>query len=75
MSQMIQKGLFNQGRNEGKIEDIVRLLRIRFNQISDEIVDELNSRTDLVALDSLFDLAVQCDTFNEFCRCLEVTLL
>ena len=75
MSQMIQKGIFFQGKVEGKIEGkievIMRLLHIRFNRIPDEIGDKLNCRTDLVALDSLFDFAAQCKSIDEFADALK----
>ena len=54
------------GQLKEKVKDISKLLQIRFNQVPDEIANELNSRTDLVALDSLFDLAAQCKTLEEF---------
>ena len=59
------------GRIEELIKKIVRLLQLRFNQVPGEITDELNSRTDLVALDSLFDLAAQCKTLDEFAKALK----
>jgi len=74
MAEAVQKSIIQEGieigKVEGKIEekikDILKLLHFRFNQVPGEIVDELNSRTDLVALDSLFALAYQCDTLDEF---------
>ena len=79
MAEMIKNGIYQQGIEVGeargqlkeKIKDILKLLQIRFNQIPDVITDELNSRTDLIALDSLFDLAAQCDTLDEFAKALK----
>jgi hypothetical protein len=66
MAEMIKIGIFQQGKIEGIINKILRLLQLRFNQVPDEIASELNTRTDLIALDSLFDLAAQCNTLDEF---------
>ena len=66
MAEMIKNGIYQQGKVEGVINKILRLLQLRFNQVSDEIANELNSRTDLVALDSLFDLAATCTSLDEF---------
>ena len=54
------------GELKGKIHAILKLLQIKFNQVPDAISDELNRRTDLVALDSLFELAAQCDSLDAF---------
>jgi hypothetical protein len=78
MAEVVQKSIIQEGieigeargRIEEKIKDILKLVQLRVNQIPDEIVDELNSRTDLVALDSLFDLAAQCNSLDEFTKAL-----
>ena len=54
------------GETRGKINSILRLLRLRFNRVSITIEEELNARTDLIALESLFDLAAQCNSLDEF---------
>ena len=65
------------GRAEGKViaktDAIIQLLRIRFNlyQVPGFIVDDLNRRTDLIALDSLFNLAAQCDSIDTFAKALK----
>ena len=71
MAEVIRKGIFQQGKLEEKIRDTLRLLQLRFGEIPNEIVDELNSRTDMIALDSLFDLAAQCNTWNDFAKALK----
>ena len=55
-----------EGKVEEKINDITKTLRFRHKQVSDSIVAELNRRTDLIALESLFEVALQCDTIDEF---------
>jgi len=54
------------GRLKEKINDILELLHIRCKQVPDTIVDELKSRTDLIALQSLFVIAAQCNSIEEF---------
>ena len=54
------------GELKGKIHAILKLLQIKFSRVPDSISDELNRRTDLVALESLFDLAAQCDSIDAF---------
>ena len=75
MAETIQRGIYQQGKLEGmvieKINAIQKLLHIRFNTVPNEIVDELNSRTDLVALDSLFEVAYQCQSLDEFAEFLK----
>ena len=70
MAETIQKGIFGQGVERGKLEEkinkILKLLQIRHKQVPDIIVDELNSRTDLIALESLFEIAAQCNSIDEF---------
>ena len=59
------------GELKGRIRDIQKLLEIRFHKIPGVIADKLNGRTDLVTLDSLFDLAAQCKTLDEFTNALK----
>ena len=74
MAETIQKGIIQEGIEIGegrgriteKINAIQKLLRFRFSQIPNEIADDLNSRTDLIALDSLFEVAFQCKSIDEF---------
>jgi len=60
-----------EGRVTEKINDIQKLLRFRFNPVPDEIVNDLNGRTDLIALDSLFEVAYQCQSLDEFSEALK----
>ena len=59
------------GRVEEKINVILELLRIRFKRVPSTIADELNGRTDLIALKSLFEVAAQCDSIDEFADALK----
>ena len=54
------------GELKGKIQAILALLQFRFVQVPEDIVVELNKRTDLTALQSLFALAYQCKSLDEF---------
>jgi hypothetical protein len=49
-----------------RIQDILTFLRAKFQYVPDEIVTELNKRTDLTALESLVALAATCTTLDEF---------
>ena len=75
MAELIQKGIFQQGVERGKLEekinDIMKVLRVRVKQVPDSIVDELNERTDLIALDSLLEVAAQCNSIEEFADALK----
>ena len=46
------------GKLEEMVNDLLKALRIRFYRVSDEIVNELKGRMDLIALDSLFEFAL-----------------
>ena len=59
------------GKVEGKIDAILQLLRIRFNRVPGYVAEGLTERTDLVALDSLFDLAAQCESIEVFVNALK----
>ena len=54
------------GRAEGKSEDIKHILNRRFNVIPDHLENKLNSLSDIVELKRLFDLALDCDSLEEF---------
>ena len=49
-----------------RIKDILTFLQTKFQHVPDEIVTELNKRTDVTALESLVVLAAQCNTLDEF---------
>ena len=59
------------GELKGRIKDILALLQFRFAQVPDEIAIELNKRTDLTALHSLFALAYHCTSLDEFANALK----
>ena len=54
------------GEARGQVKDILSLLEFRFVQVPEDISVELNKRTDLTALQSLFSLAYHCQTLDEF---------
>jgi len=54
------------GEARGQVKDILSLLEFRFVQVPEDIAVELNKRTDLTALQSLFSLAYHCQTLEEF---------
>jgi hypothetical protein len=78
MAEAVQKSIIQEGieigRSEGeaigglkeKVKDILSLLQFRFVQVPEDISVELNKRTDLTALQSLFSLAYHCQTLDEF---------
>jgi hypothetical protein len=74
MAETIQKGIFQEGVEVGetrgelkaRINDILRILRANFGAVPDEIITELNSRTDPTALESLVVLAAQCKSLDVF---------
>jgi hypothetical protein len=74
MVEMIKKGIFQEGiaegRAEGKLQEtvncILSALRLRLGEVPESIANELHRRTDLVALQSLFEIAVQCKSLTEF---------
>ncbi|MDR1270691.1 MAG: Rpn family recombination-promoting nuclease/putative transposase [Planctomycetaceae bacterium] len=74
MATTIQKGIIQEGieigevRGElkGKINTILDILRNKFGQVPQYIVDSLNQRTDLIALTSLTVHAVTCSSLDDF---------
>jgi len=60
-----------EGKLEEKVNDILKTLRVRHEQVPDAIVVALSRRTDLIALESLFEVALQCDSINEFADALK----
>ncbi|MCL2624897.1 MAG: Rpn family recombination-promoting nuclease/putative transposase, partial [Planctomycetaceae bacterium] len=55
-----------EGKVETEINNILKLLRHRFSPVPDEIVNNVSGRTDLIALESLFELALQCKSLDDF---------
>ena len=68
---MIKKGIYQQGKAEGKAETILTFLRAKFQYVPDEIIGELYKRTDPTALESLVILAAHCKTLDEFAKALK----
>ena len=74
MAEMIKNGIYQQGVEVGeargglkyRIQDILTFLRAKFQHVPDEVVVELNKRTDVTALESLVVLSAQCTTIDEF---------
>jgi hypothetical protein len=78
MATTIQKGILQEGieigkvrgkiegKIEGKIDTILDILRDKFGQVPQYIVDSLNQRTDLIALTSLTVHAVTCSSLDDF---------
>ena len=59
------------GELKGKVEAILTFLRAKFQYVPDEIVTELNKRTDVTALESLVVFTAQCKTLDEFANALK----
>ncbi|MDR2440378.1 MAG: Rpn family recombination-promoting nuclease/putative transposase [Planctomycetaceae bacterium] len=54
------------GEIKGRILVILKILNKRFKKVPNSIVKSLNSYTDPIALDSLAELALDCETLTEF---------
>ncbi|MDR0391987.1 MAG: DUF4351 domain-containing protein [Planctomycetaceae bacterium] len=61
------KGI-EEGEIKGEIRAILVLLNKRFHKVPDSIVRSLNLYTDTIALESLGELALDCETLEEFER-------
>jgi len=62
----VWKGAYQEGEVKGKVDSILTLLQTNFKEVPEEIVAELNRRTDPTALQSLVVLAAQCKSLDEF---------
>ncbi|MDR0391986.1 MAG: DUF4351 domain-containing protein, partial [Planctomycetaceae bacterium] len=56
------------GEIKGEIRMILKLLNKRFHKVPDSIVRSLSLYTDSIALESLGELVVDCETLEEFER-------
>ncbi|MDR2170251.1 MAG: Rpn family recombination-promoting nuclease/putative transposase [Planctomycetaceae bacterium] len=56
------------GKIEGKIDDVLKILIRRFKDIPAPISRAVKMYTDLVALDSLMDRAIDCESLEDFER-------
>ena len=66
---IIQEGIEigeTRGELKGRICAILALLQIRFGHVPKIVSERLNERTDLIALQSLFEHAAQCDSMDDF---------
>jgi hypothetical protein len=71
MSQAYWKDAVMQGELKTRVNDILVILRARFNEIPQSISDSLQQRTDAVALESLVVLAATCTSLDEFAKALK----
>jgi hypothetical protein len=55
-----------QGKLEGKVDAILEILNDKFGQVPQYIVDSLNQRTDVIALQSLLIHAAKCSSLDDF---------
>ncbi len=61
---LIQQGL-EQGRIDEKQEAVLRLMQLRFTEVSDAVVNEINGIEDLTLLDALFEEVFNAETFED----------
>ena len=61
---LIQQGL-EQGRIDEKRTGVLKLVRHRFPEASDTVLNELNAIYDLVHLDDLFDQVLIAEAFED----------
>ncbi len=54
------------GIAKGKIEFLLTNLKIRFGELPEEIVESIRSYTDSIALQSLFEYSLRCQSLEEF---------
>jgi len=74
MAEAVQKGMWVVGfesgvakeKVRGKVEAILKILRFRFENVPDEITTSLGAMSDPVALDSLMEHALGCDSLEDF---------
>ena len=65
---LIQQGLeqgLEQGRIDEKQEAVLRLMQLRFTEVSDAVVNEINGIEDLTLLDVLFEEVFNAETFED----------
>jgi hypothetical protein len=59
------KGEIN-GKIKTSVSMILKILNNRFRKVPDSIIRSLNLYTDLIALDSLAESALNCETLEDF---------
>ena len=62
---------FERGELKGKVGSIVTVLKARFHQVPETLMQSLNERVDLVALESLVVYAATCSSLSDFEKELE----
>ncbi|MDR3197129.1 MAG: Rpn family recombination-promoting nuclease/putative transposase [Planctomycetaceae bacterium] len=65
LGQTYIKGI-KEGKIEGKIADVLKILKSRFKKVPVSVTRAVESYTDLIALESLIDRALDCETLEEF---------
>jgi len=70
MAETIQRGIFQQGKAEGKAEQgkstLLKILHARFKRVPKDVENTISRMTDSVALDSWAVHAATCESMNEF---------
>lgn len=62
--QGLEQGL-EQGKIDEKQEAVLRLMRLRFTEVSEAVVNEINGIEDLTLLDTLFEEVFNAKTFDD----------
>ena len=60
----LEQGL-EQGETRAKQAAVLRLMRLRFTQVSETVINEINSVEDLALLDALFEDVFNAETFED----------
>lgn len=63
---VIYQDIFQEGRVEGRAEDILRILERRFGQVSEPVRAKVGAASGIEALDRLFDMALAVGSLDEF---------
>ena len=65
---VIQRGI-EQGREQGRIDekrtDVLKVVRHKFADISDSVLNEISEIDDLVHLEDLFDQVLTAESFDD----------
>jgi hypothetical protein len=71
MKELYTKGIMEgkiEGRIESKIQDVLKLLKSRFKRIPSATEKAIQSYRDPIALESLFEQALDCESLADFER-------
>ena len=66
MAQSIIEITKEEGREEAKREDIIKLLEIKFDNVPESITKKINGTQSLARLNSLFEKAATINTLDDF---------